>query len=44
LFSSSRLLDTARKAAIYTVAAFLAVGLFFGLKAILVWLWYKIKP
>ncbi len=44
LFSGNRLLETARKAAIYTVAAFLVVGAFFGLKAILVWLWYKIKP
>ncbi len=44
LFSSSRLLETARKAALYTVVAFLAVGAFFGLKALLVWLWYKIKP
>jgi len=44
LFSSSRLIDTARKAATYTAAAFLAVGAFFALKGILVWLWYKIKP
>lgn len=41
---SSRLLDTAKKAAMYTAGAFLVVGLFFGVKGILVWLWYKIKP
>ena len=44
VFSTDRLLETARKAATYTLAAFLAVGAFFGVKAILVWLWYKIKP
>lgn len=44
LFSSSRLIETARKAATYTAAAFLAIGLFFAVKGILVWLWYKIKP
>lgn len=44
LFAGSKLLDTAKKAATYTAAAFVLVGLFFGLKGILVWLWYKIKP
>lgn len=44
LFSSSRLIETARKAATYTLAAFLIIGAFFGIKALLVWLWYKIKP
>lgn len=44
LFSGSRLFDTAKKAAMYTAGAFLAVGLFFAVKGILVWLWYKIKP
>lgn len=44
LFSGSKLFDTAKKAATYTAAAFVLVGLFFGVKAILVWLWYKIKP
>jgi hypothetical protein len=44
LFSSSRLVDTAKKAAMYTAGAFLAVGLFFAVKGILVWLWFKIKP
>lgn len=44
LFSGSRLVDTAKKAAMYTAGAFLAVGLFFAVKGILVWLWFKIKP
>lgn len=44
VFSSSKLMDTAKKAATYTLAAFVLVGLFFGVKGILVWLWYKIKP
>jgi hypothetical protein len=44
LFSGSRLMDTAKKAAIYTAGAFVVVGLFFGVKNLLVWLWYKIKP
>jgi hypothetical protein len=44
LFSGSRLMDTARKAAMYTAGAFLAVGIFFAIKGILVWLWFKIKP
>lgn len=44
LFSGSKLMDTAKKAATYTLAAFVLVGLFFGIKGMLVWLWYKIKP
>jgi hypothetical protein len=44
LFSGSKLVNTAKKAATYTAAAFVLVGLFFGIKGILVWLWYKIKP
>lgn len=44
LFNGSQLIGTAKKAAIYTVGAFVAVGLFFGVKGILVWLWYRIKP
>jgi hypothetical protein len=44
LFSGSRLVDTAKKAAMYTAGAFLVVGLFFGVKGVLVWLWYRIKP
>jgi hypothetical protein len=44
LFSGSKLMDTAKKAAMYTAGAFLAVGLFFAVKGVLVWLWFKIKP
>ena len=44
LFGSSRLMNTAKKAAMYTAGAFLAIGAFFAVKGILVWLWYKIKP
>lgn len=44
LFSGSRLADAAKKAAMYTAGAFLIIGLFFAVKGILVWLWYKIKP
>ena len=44
LFSGQRLLGTAKKAAFYTAAAFVIVGLFFGVKAILVWLWQKLRP
>jgi hypothetical protein len=44
LFNGSRLMDTAKKAAMYTAGGFLAIGLFFGVKGVLVWLWYKIKP
>ncbi len=44
LFSTAQLLDVAEKAATYTMAAFLAIGLFFGVKWVLVWLWHKIRP
>lgn len=44
LFSSQRLLAVAEQAALYTLAAFVAVGAFFGVKALLVWLWHKIRP
>ncbi len=44
LFDGQRLLYVARQSALYTLAAFVAVGLFFGVKAVLVWLWYKIRP
>lgn len=44
LFNGQRLVETATKAATYTVAAFLAIGLFFGVKWVLVWLWHKIRP
>lgn len=44
LFSGQRLLDVAEKATLYTLGAFAAIGLFFAVKALLVWLWYKIRP
>jgi hypothetical protein len=44
ILSPARLLDVARKAATYTVGFFLVIGLFFGLKAILVWLIHHIRP
>ncbi len=44
LFSGARLLDVAERAATYTIAAFLAIGLFFGVKWVLAWLWHKIRP
>lgn len=44
LFSPARLVAVAEKAATYTLAAFLAIGLFFGVKWVLVWLWHKIRP
>jgi hypothetical protein len=43
-FNGQRLLGTAKKAAFYTAAAFVIIGLFFGVKALLVWLWQKIRP
>ena len=44
LFSGERLMDAAKQAAVYTLAAFLAVGLFFLFKGMLVWLWHRIRP
>jgi hypothetical protein len=44
IFSPSRLLSVARKTATYTAGLFLALGVFFGVKAILVWLWHRIRP
>lgn len=44
LVDTQRLLYVARQSAFYTLAAFVVVGLFFGVKAVLVWLWYKIRP
>lgn len=44
LFSGSRLFDVAKRAATYTLGLFAALGAFFAVKAILVWLWYRIKP
>ena len=44
LFSPQRLVAAAKKAATYTLAGFAIIGLFFGVKALLVWLWQKIRP
>jgi hypothetical protein len=44
IISSSRLLGTAKTAALYTAGAFGALALFFGTKALLVWLWNKMRP
>ena len=42
--SIDRLVDAARTAAKYTVGAFAVLGLFFGFKALLVWLWNRMRP
>jgi len=44
LFNKERLLYVARTTAVYTAGLFGAVGLFFGVKALLYWLWQKIRP
>jgi hypothetical protein len=44
ILSPARLLDVAKKAAIYTVGFFLIIGVFFALKALLVWLIHLIRP
>ena len=44
LFNTARLADVVKKAAMYTVAAFVLIGAFFAVKALLVWLWQKIRP
>ena len=44
LFNTTRLADVVKKAAMYTVAAFVLIGAFFAVKALLVWLWQKIRP
>ena len=44
ILSGERILDTAKKAALYTAGAFLAIGAFFGVKALLLWLWHKARP
>ena len=40
----SRLFAMARKAALYTGGFFVALGLFFGIKAVLYWIWQRIRP
>jgi hypothetical protein len=42
--SLSRLGHAARTAAMYTVGAFALLGLFFGFKAALAWLWQHMRP
>lgn len=44
LLSPARLLRVARMSAMYTVGVFVAVGLFFGIKALLYWLWLRLRP
>jgi hypothetical protein len=44
LFNGGRLIGTAKTAAELTIAAFVALGLFFGVKGLLTWLWFKIRP
>jgi hypothetical protein len=44
LLNTARLADTVKKAAMYTVALFVIIGVFFAVKALLVWLWQKIRP
>jgi hypothetical protein len=44
LLNPARLADAAEKAAMYTVALFVIIGVFFAVKALLVWLWQKIRP
>jgi hypothetical protein len=42
--SFGRISHAARNAALYTIGAFALVGLFFGFKAALAWLWQHIRP
>jgi hypothetical protein len=44
LLDTKRLADTAEKAATYTVGLFVVVGAFFAVKAVLAWIWHKIRP
>lgn len=44
LLDVTRLTETAKTTATYTVGLFVAVGAFFALKAVLAWLWHKIRP
>jgi hypothetical protein len=44
LFNPKRLAEVVKQAALYTAAAFLVIGAFFAVKAVLVWLWHKIRP
>jgi hypothetical protein len=44
LLDTQRLIDAAEKAATYTVGLFVVVGAFFAVKAVLAWIWHKIRP
>ncbi len=44
VFDFGRLSDTAQWAAMMTIGAFVVVGAFFAVKALLYWLWLKIRP
>jgi hypothetical protein len=44
LISGARLIEVARKSALYTLAAFGAIAVFFAVKWVLAWLWHKIRP
>jgi hypothetical protein len=39
-----RVAASAKRAAVYTLGAFAVVGMFFGVKALLVWTWHRIRP
>ena len=43
-FEFDALRDAFTEGLTYTGAAFLAVGAFFGVKRLLLWLWYLIAP
>jgi hypothetical protein len=42
--SLDRVGSTAKRAAVYTLGAFAVLGLFFGVKALLVWTWHRMRP
>jgi len=44
LLDTKRLADAAEKAATYTLGLFVVVGAFFAVKAVLAWIWHKIRP
>jgi hypothetical protein len=43
-FAISRLVDTAKRTAVYTVGGLVAIGAFFVLKGVLDWLWHRVRP
>jgi hypothetical protein len=44
LVDTGKLAKSAKTAAVYTLGLFAAIGLFFALKALLVWLWQRVRP